>query len=214
MVVVCSLFVGVVMPAPAGAQDVALPAGYEEPPPPEPSAAERSATEVEPLESEAPSAEPWRLELMAGVAPSFGLGLNNTLGGLESTPIFADVGIPIGSRALLMVGATVHYTSFASGGESFGAAFPLQVHAYLDRPRAGAFIPSVRIGAFGGLWGSSEFEPSIQWGAVARAGLTWLPVEQIGIRVELGPRLFVSHWGDSVSAYMLLDAAASVVVRL
>ena len=227
MVVVCSVLLGSVVPAPAGAQELDVPESYGERLA-EPSvtrgaealpagdasvSTDEAATEGAELEVSGDTSEPWRLELIAGVAPSFGMGLFNTVQSLEWTPIFAEMGIPLGSRALLMVGATGSFSSSPSGSWA-QVTVPLGILAYLDRPRAGAFVPTVRAGVFGSVWAADGFEPSFGWGALARAGLTWLPVEQVGIRGELGPRLSVAQSSEHASVSLGIDLLLGIVVRV
>jgi hypothetical protein len=207
-VVVWTVLLGWTLPAPADAQEAERPPGYGDD-----ALAEGAADELVTADIDVPPAEPWRVELIAGLAPAFGIGLFNTVQSLESTPIFAEMGIPLGSRALLLVAATAAYSS-TPVGETFSAMVPLGIFAYLDRPRAGAFIPSVRVGVYGGLAGGDGYAPMFGWGALARAGLTWLPLEQLGVRIELGPRFGAWHATSTTSASLMIDAIAAVVVRL
>lgn len=180
------------------------------------------ALEVELEGIEERASEPERFELSAGV----GLRLGGTFGGanlgsLEMLPIVGDVGFPLGSRALFVVGLSVSLTT--SVIDSFVASVPIGVLVYLDAPRVSAFVPFVRAGVVGtlsesnaGAGGLGALAGPDYWGlgALVRGGLTWFPIERLGIRAELGARADVFAAGAFTSFAVGLDGAASLVLRI
>jgi hypothetical protein len=178
--------------------------------------------EPEPEEDDLTETARYELSFALGPALTFGGGGLGGLAGLGGVaglnpgsfsigvPVALDLGIPLGSRALLVIGGSALFTN-AGGADSVSATLPIGVLVYLDRPRAGAFIPTLRVTAIGGLISGPGFEWA-SLGVAARGGLTWLPIEQLGIRAELGAHL-TSAFMDAVWVNLGIEGALSLVIR-
>jgi hypothetical protein len=209
--VVASIVVGTLVPGEASAQE-------EAPVPPKGAVTEDAA------EAEEAGPEPERFELSLGVAPTLGglLGLTGTgaLGGLQGAglvPIALDVGFPLGSRALLTVGGSFQYTE-ASGVYSVGLQLPLSVLCYFDRPRAGAFVPLLRVLARAsftetGVPGLGSFD-MLALGAGARGGLTYFFADALALRLELGAGVDASFTEGWTNVTVDLESAITLVLRV
>lgn len=183
---------------------------------------ETPAPEPEPEDADLTETARYELSFALGPALTFGGGGLGGLAGLGGVaglnpgsfsigvPVALDLGIPLGSRALLVIGGSALFTN-AGSADYVSATLPIGVLVYLDRPRAGAFIPTLRVTALGGLVSGPGFEWA-SLGLAARGGLTWLPIEQLGIRAELGAHL-TSAFMDAVWVNLGIEGALSLVVR-
>ncbi len=161
-----------------------------------------------------------RFELSTGVGLQLGLGglgpgLGNGLVAL--VPTYAELGVPLGSRALITVGIDVAVSS-GSSFEYLSASLPLGVLVYFDAPRAGAVVPLLRAALIGTVssLSTADASPSSYLGASAlvRGGLTWFPLEALGLRTEIGIRGDFSEGPGFTTMALRGDAALSLVLRL
>lgn len=207
--VIASIVVGTLVPGEASAQE-------EGPVPPKGAVTEDVST----VDETGP--EPARFELSLGVAPTLGglLGLGAAgLGGLQGAglvPIALDVGLPLGSRTLLTVGGSFAYSE-TSGTYGVTVQVPLSVLCYLDRPRAGAFVPLVRVLARGAFveMGAPGLASSgmLALGAGARGGLTYFFADALALRLELGAGVDASFASAWTSVTLDLESAITLVLR-
>lgn len=209
--VLWTIALGQLLPSEAAAQDA--PAAYAE------SEWAPKHADAEAVEEAAEEPEEARWELSIGVAPianGASLGGLSGLAGLAGnlTPqMVLGIGVPLGSRALLSVGATGSYLE-SSGNQYGNVSIPLGVLLYLDRPRSGAFIPTVRVTASGWLWSSTVGFGAFGLGVGIRGGLTWLPSDRFGLRAEVGGHLGSQFSETFTSVSLALDAELSLVVRV
>lgn len=180
------------------------------------------------LEPEALGPEAQHVELSFGLAPSLGLagglaGLSGAggLGGLGTAqglgllPVAADVAFPLGSRALVAVGASVAYAD--SGLRLLHVQIPISLLVYLDRPRASAFVSSVR-GLVRGSTTQLESEGSSQGSFAAGAGLlgglTYFFDDALAVRGEVGVGAD-AMWAPGIVAFDLhLQGSITLVLRV
>lgn len=209
--VIASIVVGTLLPGEARAQE------EEALVPP------KAAAIADVAEAEDAGSEPERFELSLGVAPTLGglVGLGGTggLAGLQGAglvPIALDVGLPLGSRALLTVGGSFSYAE-SSGAYAVGVQIPISVLCYLDRPRAGAFVPLLRVIARGTFneMGSPAFGTSglLALGAGARGGLTYFFADALALRLELGAGIDAAFAPSMTSVALDLESAITLVLR-
>jgi hypothetical protein len=197
---------GTIIPESAAAQDA-----------PSSEVIERGPNEGDPVP------EPERFEVSAGVSLFLGGGAG--IGGagyqLDALRMGGDVGFPLGSRALITLGARAAVTSMT--GTYVLVSVPVTALVYLDAPRAGAFVPTVRVGVAGTLTDFSGLEDSIGGlgpsgslglHVLARGGLTWFIVEAVGIRAEVGVNAELSLGNGYTVFGVGMDAAASMVMRI
>lgn len=170
------------------------------------------AMESEPIE---PSAS---VELSMGVSPSIGYasglaglaGLGNPFAPMIM-PTF-DVALALERRVWLVLGGG--FSLMASDGETWsGASVPVLVQVYLDEPRLGTVVPTLRVGVVGSFSSAAE---QLVLGLTARVsgGVTWLTSRWIALRLEIGGSVggFVADAGGYLSGS--LDAHGSLVMRL
>lgn len=166
--------------------------------------------------------EPARFELSLGVTPTLGglLGLSGTgaLGGLQGAgllPVAVDVGFPLGSRALLTLGGGGSYFE-TPGGQAVSLHLPISLLCYLDRPRAGAFVPLVRVlarGTFSEMSTTDFTVSSLGLGAGVRGGLTYFFHEALALRLEVGGAVAAGFSPSSTSVALDLESAITLVLR-
>lgn len=208
----------------------------EVPAPPQtlpPTRAPEPTIEREPTSDHAPSereptdaTEPEHVELSFGLVPTFGLtggglgGLGGLAGlaggqGLGVVPIAGDVAFPLGSRALVAVGASASYLE--GGSRWLSVHVPISVLVYLERPRASAFVSSVRGLARGGLTQVERDGVTMGWLGAAAAvlgGLTYFFDEALALRAELGVGLDAT-WVEGTTALDLhLQSSLTLVLRV
>jgi hypothetical protein len=156
-------------------------------------------------------------ELSVGVSPQVALGgvagLGN-LGALGLAPSI-DVGVAIDRRVAVITGASLMAYEPGLGGEYFSIRAPLLVQVYLDEPRVGALVPTLRAGVVGSAT-SSDGQTVYGGGVRASGGVTWLADRALALRLEVGGTLDATYadWLGSVWLSGALDARASVVLRL
>lgn len=165
----------------------------------------------------APSSSP-SAELSIGVSPMLGLGglggagLAN--GGVGLAPSI-DVGVLLDPRVALVLGGQLFAQDSSGLGSSVHVTVPLLVQVYLDAPRVGAIVPTLRVGVIGRYHGHDVFSG---YGAGARlsGGITWLADRWLALRLEVGGGVDALYAELDRSVYVLgsLHARASVVIRL
>lgn len=166
--------------------------------------------------------EPARFELSLGVTPTLGglMGLSSAgaLGGLQGAgliPVAVDVGFPLGSRALLTLGGGGSYFD-TSGGHALSLHVPVSLLCYLDQPRAGAFVPLLRVLARGSFSEMSSGDVSVSTlglGAGARGGLTYFFADALALRLEVGAAVDAAFSAPSTSIAVDLESAITLVLR-
>jgi len=214
--VVASLLIGTMMPTETSAQAVIDALGA-----PRGDASETIDVVPEPGDPD----EPERFELSFGIAPTLGglagLGGIGGLGGLAGLqgmfgmPVAMDLAIPLGSRALLGLGGAGTYAE-SGDASSFALQLPLSVLAYLDRPRAGAFVPIVRVllrGTYSQLRDGLGGSMMLALGAGARGGLTYVFDDAIAMRAELGAGIDVAMAEGYTSVALRLESSLTLVLR-
>ena len=218
--VVASLLIGTLMPSGTSAQSAVE--ALDEPRP-----RETLATDADPALANVDEPhldEPQRFELSFGLAPTLGglaglagVGLGG-LGGLQGMiglPVAMDLAIPLGSRALLSIGGTGAYAEIGTTS-SFAVQLPVSVLAYLDRPRAGAFVPIVRVqlrGSYSELRSDLASSAMLALGAGARGGLTYLFDDAVAIRAELGAGIDGMMAASQASISLRLESSFTLVLR-
>jgi hypothetical protein len=161
------------------------------------------------------------LELSVGVRPVLGLG---GLGGLAGNGLglglmpTVDVGVMLDPRVALVVGGQLWARDAESGAglsSGFSVWVPLLLQIYLDEPRVGAIVPTMRIGVLGHFYGVESVE-GYGGGARLSGGITWLADRWIALRLEVGGEVDVSYAeaDSSIWIHGALDARGSVVMRL
>lgn len=156
------------------------------------------------------------MELSIGLTPTLGIaglgGLGNGLG-LGLAPSI-DVGLMLDPRvALVLGGQLLAYDSDAVSGGSVW--IPLLVQVYLDAPRVGAVIPTIRVGVVGRVFGLDEI--AVYGGGVRLAGgITWLADRWLALRLEVGGSVDASYRELDRAVFVsgAFDARGSVVMRL
>jgi hypothetical protein len=102
-------------------------------------------------------------------------------------PIVGDVALPLGSRALVAIGASPTYLE--NSGSWLTGRVPISLLVYLDRPRASVFVSSVRgvlRGSFTQFEGDGVSRGSFGVGAAVLGGLTYFFDEALAVRAEVG----------------------------
>ncbi|MDQ3037612.1 MAG: hypothetical protein M3Y87_34780 [Myxococcota bacterium] len=160
----------------------------------------------------APSAE-----LSIGVSPMLGLG---GLGGLANGVGLAlvpsiDVALMLDPRVALVLGGQFSAQSAETFGSGVGVWVPLLLQVYLDEPRVGAIVPTIRVGIVAQYFGSEGFQ-AYGGGARLSGGVTWIADRWLALRLEVGGGVDamygeVDRW---VQVSGSLDARGSVVIRL
>lgn len=160
------------------------------------------------------SPEPEHVELTLGLAPSLGLGGLGSLGGLVGLPlpVALDAAFPLGSRALVTVGASLSIASSDAGTQA-NVSIPISALVYLDSPRAGAFVSSFRVRARGTVFTWSNGPSILSAGIALMGGLTYFFDEALAVRAEVGAGADATA-GPSDAALLALGLESSVALVL
>ncbi len=211
--VVASLLIGTLMPTETSAQSAVEALGEPRPQPIPAIDADRTLVNAH---------EPEHFELSFGLAPTFGglaglAGLDGLGGvlGMIGVPVALDLAIPLGSRALLSIGGAGTYVDSVTSS-SFAVQLPISVLVYLDRPRAGTFVPIARVqlrGSYAALRSDLGSSAMIALGAGARGGLTYLFDDAVAIRAELGAGIDGAMTGGYTSVALRLESSFTLVLR-
>lgn len=152
-------------------------------------------------------------ELSLSVAPQFLLdralppsgvgGLGGNPGGLGgfSLPLIIDVGLALAPETFLVVGLSGGLVE-ASGGASWQVNLPLSVLVYLETPRVGSVLPTLRVGGVLGWYGADfdgERVELLTGRLLVRGGVTWLAARWLALRAEIGANGGVSGALDGPS---------------
>lgn len=165
------------------------------------------------------SPEPEHVELALGLAPSLGLGSLGGLGGLAGNlglplPVALNVAFPLGSRALVTVGASLSIASFESTNQA-DVSIPISAFVYLDRPRAGAFVSSFRVRARGTVFTWSNGASILSAGIALMGGLTYFFDEALAVRAEVGAGADAAAGpSNAVLLALGLESSVALVLRL
>jgi len=219
--VVASLLIGTLMPTETSAQSAVEALGEPRPQPIPAIDADHAlvnAQEPEHFEAE-------HFELSFGLAPTLGglaglagIGGLGGLGGLQGMiglPVAMDLGVPLGSRALLSIGGAGTYAESGTSA-SFAVQLPISVLVYLDRPRAGAFVPIVRVqlrGSYAELRSDLASSAMLALGAGARGGLTYLFDDAVAKRAGLAAGLDGAMREVHTSVGLRLESSFTLVLR-
>ncbi len=132
--------------------------------------------------------------LLPGVVGLSGIGgLVGGTGGLgnlgdPSFPLILDVGFALSDESFLVVGLGGGFFE-ADGMSSYRVSVPLSVLVYLETPRVGRVLPTLRIG---GVFGWSEADSGaahqalVSASLLARGGVTWMAERWLALRAEVG----------------------------
>lgn len=165
--------------------------------------------EIPPPPAPIPSAlepAPASAELSLGLSPSGALGF----------PGFAfftdvDVGLVVDPRVVLVLGGWF----VVSDQQYEHVQIPLSVVLYLDEPRIGAIVPTLRVGIFGQYLAMGDLE-SLGGGARLGAGITWIADRFVALRLEMlgSAQLSYTPYAEQTQVTGWLGARGSVVVRI
>lgn len=179
----------------------------------------------EPLEATA--------EVFVGLTPSFSFGGLGGLGALAGLAGVAELGLSGGAdlvfaadrRTLLGLGLSIAHselagTSFMPTTVSNRVRVPLIAQFYLDEPRRGQAVPTLRIvPSFFWSYAEGTSTPArlLGGGLAAGIGITWFVLDFLAVRIlaDVGTSLAFSYEGpeaNQVSAY--IGANVGVVARL
>jgi hypothetical protein len=162
-------------------------------PPSSPHAAPTIPAAYDPEQAHPPTQEP---DPVAELAITLNGVLSFSSTTTPSVATSADLVVGIGSRAWIGLGLSVAYNeqrtpAFPGSPEvrsvTTALAIPLILQFYLDNPRLGAAVPTLRV-LLSGNWSESPRNPgpSLQYGgasAAVLAGITWMGASWIALRV-------------------------------
>lgn len=165
------------------------------------------------------------VELSLSVAPQLVLAGASGLGGLgglgnagSPLPVGLDIAFALVPTTLLAIGISANVNDMQSFS-SWNVQVPLSLLFYLDTPRVGAVLPTVRVGGilgYSSLTAESLRSQMLSGHLLVRGGITWLALRCLALRAEIGVDGGVtaalsegSTWGS-----LGLDASVAVVLRI
>lgn len=154
------------------------------------------------------------IELSLGISPTLGR-MSEGLGSI--TPWIAprlDIGFAIDERIWFVLGGAFAYSSNDVSGDWLSVRIPLSIQIYLDDPRVGSVVPTLRAGVHG-TWAESNGYRSYGLGVQASGGIAWIANRWIALRIEIGGYVSGSAgWNDEVFVHGGFDALGALALRL
>jgi hypothetical protein len=151
-----------------------------------------------------------------------GLGSGSSgLGNLGDVwfPLTIDVAFALAPSAFFAVGLSGSYSE-VSEASSLAVSIPLSVLLYLEEPRVGRVLPTLRVGGTFGYYVSAnavDRTEVVAGNLFARGGLTWMAARWIALRAEIGlvggVTASLSGWSYAYGS-IGFDGSLAVVLRV